>query len=242
MGFGWSGWAGRPQHRPTVADRVTRRGQGQTSAGGAAAWDDRAVRPLDRFLQAWLGRWPATSTRDVLAWPLRAEPAWDGQVKPVQGVADGDGRWVVSVSPGREALADPTEGLATFEGVFRTTDAPAPLEPLGEWLPHDHPTVPPWLVPFGGEVLVVLDDDGAYVAGVGLKRHLPSGWELSVGTEEAARGRGYARRLVATAAAYVLDHGAVPLYLHTDDNVASARAADAAGFPDLGWRTLSVVD
>ena len=47
---------------------------------------------------------------------------------------------------------------------------------------------------------------------------------------------------MATAAAYVLDHGDVPLYLHTDDNVASAKAADAAGFPDLGWRTLSVVD
>jgi GNAT superfamily N-acetyltransferase len=197
---------------------------------------------LQRFLEEWLGAWPPTTERDVVGSELRSAPAWDGHVKPVQGVADGEGRWVVSVAPDRLDRADPTEGIATFEGVFRWTEAPADLEPAGVWLPHDHENVPGWLFPFGGEVLVELDERGRYLAGVGLKRHLPSGWELSVGTDEAARGKGLARRLVATAAAHVLDHGAVPIYLHTDDNVASAKAADAAGFPDLGWRTLSVVD
>jgi GNAT superfamily N-acetyltransferase len=197
---------------------------------------------IDRFLQEWLGAWPPTSARQVVTSRRRAEPAWDGQVKPVQGVADGDGRWVLSVAPDRADGDDPTEGLLVFEGVFRWTEAPAALEPAGVWLPHDHDAVPGWLFPFGGDVLVELDDRGRYLAGVGLKRHLPSGWELSVGTDEGARGKGLARRLVAAAAAYVLDHGAVPLYLHTDDNLASAKAADAAGFPDLGWRTLSVVD
>lgn len=197
---------------------------------------------LDVFLEEWLGRWPPTTARDVVASPLRARPAWDGVVKPVQGVRDGDGRWVVSVAPDRVDRADPAEGLLVFEGVFRWTEAPTPLEPAGVWLPHDHDAVPGWLFPFGGDVLVELDDRGRYLAGVGLKRHLASGWELSVGTDEAARGKGLARRLVAAAAAYVLDHGKVPIYLHTDDNVASAKAAAAAGFPDLGWRTLSVVD
>lgn len=197
---------------------------------------------LDRFLEEWLGRWPPRTQRDVVASSRRAEPAWDGTVKPVQGVADGDGRWVVSVAPDRAGLDDPTAGVDLFEGVFRWTERPARLEPVGIWVPHDDPAVPEWLRPFGGDVLVVLDDDGRYLAGVGLKRHLPSGWELAVGTEEAARGRGLARRLVATAAGHVLEHGAIPLYLHTDDNAASARAADAAGFPDLGWRTLGVVD
>jgi GNAT superfamily N-acetyltransferase len=196
----------------------------------------------DRFQQEWLGTWPPTSARDVVASPLRAPPAWDGQVKPVQGVADGAGRWVVSVAPDRLGWDDPTGGLLVYEGVFRWTEAPTALEPAGAWLPHDHDAVPGWLLPFGGDVLVELDEQGHYLAGVGLKRHLDSGWELSVGTDEAARGKGLARRLVATAAAYVLDHGAVPIYLHTDDNIASAKAADAAGFPDLGWRTLSVVD
>ena len=122
-------------------------------------------------------------------------------------------------------------------GVFRWSVTPAPLPDVGVWLPADDPRVPPWLRPFGGDVLVVLDGD-AYVAGVGVKRHDAAGHELAVGTEEAARGRGLARRLVAQAARRVLDGGAVPTYLHAPDNVASARAADAAGFPDLGWSVV----
>lgn len=193
---------------------------------------------IRRFLQDWLGAWPPTSERDVVRWPLRDEPGWDGRVRPVQGVGDAEGRWVVSVSP-----TVPWDGIPLFEGVFRWTDAPArDLAPAGVWVPHDDPAVPGWLRPFGGEVLVELDGEGRYVAGVGVKRHLASGWELAVGTEPAARGRGLARRLVATAARYVLDHGAVPIYLHADSNVASARAAVAAGFPDEGWRVLSVAD
>ena len=197
---------------------------------------------IDRFLEEWLGRWPPVSNRDIVASSRRDEPGWDGRRRPVQGVAGADGRWVLSVSPSLAEADDPLAGLALFEGTFRFSEWPAALEPAGKWLAHDHPAVPTWLRPFGGDVLVVLDDDGRYVAGVGLKRHLPSGWELSVGTEEAARGLGLARRLVATAARYVLDHGAVPIYLHDDDNVASAKAADAAGFPDLGWRVLSIAD
>ena len=196
---------------------------------------------IDRFLTEWLGAWPPSSPRDVVASPRRDEPAWDGRVRPVVGVG-ADGRWVVSVSTERAAWDDPLAGLPLFEGVFRFTEAPASLEPTGVWLAADDPVVPAWLRPFGGEVLVVLDDAGRYVAGVGLKRHLPTGWELSVGTESEARGQGLARRLVATAARAVLDQGVVPIYLHDDSNVASARAAEAAGFADLGWRVLAVAD
>jgi GNAT superfamily N-acetyltransferase len=122
-------------------------------------------------------------------------------------------------------------------GVFRWSTSPAPLPDAGVWLPFDDPRVPAWLQPFGGEVLVVLDGD-TYVAGVGLKRHDDAGREIAVGTEEAARGRGLARRLVAQAARRVLDEGAVPTYLHAPDNIASAKAADAAGFPDRGWSVI----
>jgi GNAT superfamily N-acetyltransferase len=195
---------------------------------------------IETFLDEWLGRWPPRSDRDVVGSSYRAEPGWDGALHPVWGVADGDGRWVVSVTPDRAARPDPLDGFELFDGTFRFSESPdRELEPLGEWVPHDHPAVPAWLQPFGHDVLVVLDE-GSYVAGVGLKRHLPTGWEISVGTEPEARGRGYARRLTATAARYILDHGAVALYLHADDNVASAKAAVAAGFPDLGWRVLSV--
>ena len=63
-----------------------------------------------------------------------------------------------------------------------------------------------------------------------------------MGTEPAVRGRGLARRLVAQAARRVLDEGAVPTYLHDPANVASARVAEAAGFPDLGWKTYGVFE
>jgi GNAT superfamily N-acetyltransferase len=194
---------------------------------------------IARFLQQWLGRWPPASPRDVVAWALRDEPGWDGAVRPVQGVA-ADGRWVLSVSPERAGLPDPLAGLELFEGTFRYTTAPTDLEPAGRWLPASSPAVPGWLRPFGHEVLVELDAEDRYLAGVGIKRHLDSGWELSVGTDERARGRGLARRLVATAARFALDHGAVPVYLHADANVASARVAEAAGLADRGWRVLSV--
>ena len=108
---------------------------------------------------------------------------------------------------------------------------------LGEWLPFDDPRVPEWLHPFGGDVLVHLEDD-RYIGGVGLKRHDEHAWELSVGTEEEARGKGIARRLVVTAARRVLDEGRVPTYLHDLRNTASAHVAEASGFPDRGWRLL----
>lgn len=89
-------------------------------------------------------------------------------------------------------------------------------------------------------VLVVRDQRGRYLAGVGIKRHDRHGHELAVGTVPAARGRGLARRLVAQAARRVLDDGAVPTYLHDRSNAASARVAEAAGFPDRGWRSYGV--
>ena len=57
---------------------------------------------------------------------------------------------------------------------------------------------------------------------------------------EAARGRGLARRLVAQAARYVVDNGRVATYLHDPANTASARVADAAGFPDKGWSIVGL--
>ena len=197
---------------------------------------------IERFLREFLGAWPPTTERDVVASPLRARPGWDGTVREVYGVGDGDGRWVVSVTEARAATPDPLAGLDLFGAKFRWCERPVPADATGRWLPAVDPLVPDWLRPFGHDVLVELDDDGAYLAGVGIKRHLDSGWELSVGTEERARGRGLARRLVSTAAAYVLDHGSVALYLHADDNHASAKVAEAAGFPDLGWRVLTPPD
>jgi GNAT superfamily N-acetyltransferase len=187
----------------------------------------------------------------------RARPGWDGRIHPVIGVGAPTGT-VLSVPPEhidavraltplplRDLLLKlpGTVGLGgwrSYRAVFRYALAPAPLPDAGEWVPFDDPVVPPWLRPFGGQVLIVRDEAGRYLAGVGIKRHDTYGHELSVGTEPAARGRGLARRLVAQAARRVLDEGAVPTYLHAIDNVASARVAQAAGFTDRGWSAYGV--
>ena len=122
--------------------------------------------------------------------------------------------------------------------MFRWSTDPAPSDDPGDWVPTDDPRLPDWLRPFDGDVLVafVPGAEGVeVVAGVGRKQHDPHGHELAVVTEEGHRGQGWATRLVTQAARRVLADGAVPTYLHALDNLASARTADASGFPDHGW-------
>ncbi|MEO3928936.1 GNAT family N-acetyltransferase [Micromonosporaceae bacterium B7E4] len=207
---------------------------------------------LHHHLVTWLGQWPAGGSLDVVGSERRIQPGWDGEPHPVVGVGSPLGV-VLSVPPARAAAvralgARPIAALLAelpavvgltgwlgYRAVFRYTLAPAPLPDRGEWVDAADPVVPPWLRPFGGEVLVVRDSDGGYLAGVGVKRHDGYGQEIAVGTEPAGRGRGLARRLVAQAARRVLDEGAVPTYLHDPGNLASARVAEAAGFDDRGW-------
>jgi hypothetical protein len=212
---------------------------------------------LPAHLRTWLGSWPPSGPLIVTTAPGRTAPGWDGAVHPFVGVATPEGAVlsvpselvdaVASVAHDLDGLraADLGEavgrpGARLFEGVFRWSEAPAPLEDVGEWVAVEDPRVPEWLLPFGGDVLMAFDDAGDYVAGVGIKRHDQYGHELAVVTEEGARERGLARRLVAQAARKVLADGAVPTYLHADANVRSAKVAVAAGFPDVGWRILGI--
>ena len=217
--------------------------------------------PVDH-LAAWVGGWPPEQPVHVVADPHPDRPAWDGGRRGVTGVVDPDGRCVVRLPPYAverlpAVLDGVTELLAALPaavgrpgtaglGVLRwAQDVPGPeaLPDAGSWLPaaladDGDPRVPPWLRPFGGDVLVALDDDGRYLAGVGLKRHDDTGREIAVVTDERARGRGLARRLVAQAARAVLAEGRAVTYLHAPDNEASARVARACGFPDTGWQAL----
>ena len=197
----------------------------------------------------------------------RTRPGWDGALHAVTGIVDASGAAVVSVPPAHVAWARSyvAQDDATGHQPRRPPGGPAgparaarphrlprglPLERLaaerrpaarrGEWLPVDDARVPEWLRPFGDDVLVALDDDDRYLAGVGLKRHDRHGHEISVGTDERARGRGLARRLVAQASRALHAQGIVATYLHDPANVASARVADAAGFPDRGWGVLGI--
>jgi GNAT superfamily N-acetyltransferase len=221
----------------------------------------RAVDPPARLaahLTDWLGAWPPPADGSVLVVgsERRVEPAWDGQVRPVNGIATPTGTvlsvppaWVDAVralgpelEPIRKGLPSAVgrPGAVVGAGIFRWSGSPTPGPDAGEWVPTEDGRVPEWLKPFNGDVLIAWDDDGRYGAGVGRKQHDRWGHELSVGTEEALRGRGMARRLVATAARRVLDDGAVPTYLHAPSNVASAHVAEASGFPEIGWRVLGL--
>ena len=216
---------------------------------------------LDRHLDAWLGAWPPPEgTIQVVASPARDRPGWDGAPHPMVGVVSPSGG-IISVAPacaaavrdavgerapgqlagarGAIAAAMGHPGARVLDGVFRWSSDPVAMPDAGQWVPAGDPAVPPWLRPFGGEVLVHLDG-GRYVAGVGLKRHHPTGWEIAVGTEPEARGRGLARALVSQAARRVVAIGAVATYIHAPDNTASAKVAAACGFPDLGWRSLGL--
>ena len=179
---------------------------------------------LAAHLTHWLGRWPGGGPGlTVVGSAQRAQPGWDGAVYAVVGVADAAG-----------------VGGRLFTGVFRWSTAPADLPDAGTWIAADGPSVPEWLWPFGGEVLVAVDPaTGEHLSGVGVKRHDAFGHELAVVTRPEAEGRGLGRRLVAQAARRVLDEGAVPTYLHAVDNHASAHLATAAGFPDRGWTVYS---
>ena len=146
-------------------------------------------------------------------------------------------------------MATLAEGLGALLGladhrlgdaVFRPCRALVEQEEIGAWISPEDERVPSWLRPFNGEILVVFDDEGHFAAGVGRKRHDEYAQEIAVGTEEAHRGKGLAKALVAQAARRIYEDGAVATYLHRRDNAASAKVAESVGFPDLGWSMLGL--
>lgn len=216
---------------------------------------------LQYYLRSWLGAWPPARDLELVTWPGRDRPGWDGGTWSGLGVESPNGI-VLSLSPTLlvdTQAVDPDRVLAALHApdaaaavpsalgrpdltlsnaTFRWSEHPAALPDIGEWVAADDPRLPTWLRPFNGDVLVTWDETGRFAAGVGRKRHNRHGHELAVATEPAQRGRGLARMLIAQAARRVLADGAVPLYLHESANVGSARVADAAGFSDRGWRVF----
>lgn len=215
--------------------------------------------PPGPHLAAWIGGWPPQQPIRVIADPTPELPGWDGGPRGISGVASPEGGAVLRV-PSQvaarlpRALPDVAALLAALPeavgvpgravcGVLRwAQQVPDQLAvpDAGLWLPADQgdPRVPGWLRPFGDDVLVALSADGTHLAGVGIKRHHDSLYELAVVTEQAARGRGLARRLVAQAARTFQAEGRAVLYLHAPDNEASARVARSSGFPDTDWQVL----
>lgn len=250
--------ATRHSRHPSVVDEQERH-DAQQAQRVPGSIDDR----LAAHLRAWLGTWPPRRDLDIVIWPGRDLPGWDGTTWLGLGVESPLGA-VLSLSPRlvaethavddrllAAALAAPDPalaistalgqpGLKVSRSTFRWSDQPAELPEVGEWVHCEDPRVPAWLQAFNSDVLVAWDDQGQVAAGVGRKRHNRFGHELAVGTEPAHQGRGLARKLIAQAARRVLADGTVPLYFHLPDNAASARVADAAGFPDRGWHVVGL--
>jgi GNAT superfamily N-acetyltransferase len=215
---------------------------------------------LREHLLTWLGDWPPRPAGvTVVGSAARNQPGWDGAVHEVIGVASQEAALLSVPLEAVDAISALVRGNDLEEdlhllrqgiakafgrdgrvgrGRFRWSTEPTATADVGDWVPTDDPRVPAWLKPFNDEVLIAWADDGTYGAGVGRKKHDPAGQEISVGTEESLRGRGIARKLVATAARQILDDGAIPTYLHAFDNIASDRVATTSGFPDVGWTIL----
>lgn len=219
------------------------------------ATEDELAARIARHLAHRLGAWPPERPIHVVGSMLRTQPEWDGVVRPVLGVATAHAM-VLSVAPhavgdvetlsleGFDALSsgigrlfgrpDLRLGVNDFRYLARIVD----LEPLGEWVESDDPRLPAWLRPFNGGILIVCDGNERYMAGVGLKLHDALASEIAVGTEPEFRGRGLARRLVATAARHLAQSGATATYEHVRANDRSGAVAVASGFSDEGWTTI----
>lgn len=217
---------------------------------------EEAMARLTHHLENWLGAAPGRGVVVVTS-AYREQPGWDGQLRPFVGVSTPSAT-VISVADellAEVAAAVDAGGVAELEqrigaivgnddatlrrGVFRFQQRQYPYAARGDWVDPADPGLPSWLRPFNGEVLVARVG-GRHAAGVGRKRHDPFAQEIAVTTDERFRRRGYARDLVAQAAARVFAEGCVATYLHHPDNLGSAAVAEATGFHDAGWTIISV--
>jgi RimJ/RimL family protein N-acetyltransferase len=130
-----------------------------------------------------------------------------------------------------------------FSGVARTGVAiPPPSVPVTS-LDAGDPRLPDWVIGhFTGEAWVVLDERGEVLSTAVLKRYDERLREISVGTAEAARGRGLAKAVTAAAARAVLAEGRAVLYNHDAANHTSARVAESVGLHEFGRCHAVVTD
>jgi uncharacterized protein (DUF1501 family) len=178
-----------------------------------------------------------------------AEAAQPGM--PVRALARKGGA-VVAVAPAWSGLLrEHLDGAATlgtaldqvaaivggqhFSWVARTGVAIAAPSAEVTVLDTTDPRLPEWVIGhFSGEAWVVLDDDGQVLSTAVLKRYDDRLREISVGTSEAARGRGLAKAVTAAAARAVLSEGRAVLYNHDATNLSSAKVAEAVGLHEFG--------
>jgi RimJ/RimL family protein N-acetyltransferase len=146
-----------------------------------------------------------------------------------------------SVDRALEAVAEAAVGQH-YSWVARTGVAIPPPSAEVTVIDTSDPRLPEWVIGhFTGEAWVVLDD-GQVLSTAVLKRYDDRLREISVGTSEAARGRGLAKAVTAAAARAVLAEGRAVLYNHDPENHTSARVAEAVGLHEFGRCHAVVTD
>jgi RimJ/RimL family protein N-acetyltransferase len=161
-------------------------------------------------------------------------PSFSG---PLRRELDGPG----SVDRALEAVAEAAAGRH-YSWVARTGVAIPPPSAEVTVIDTSDPRLPEWVIGhFTGEAWVVLDD-GQVLSTAVLKRYDDRLREISVGTSEAARGRGLAKAVTAAAARAVLAEGRAVLYNHDAENHTSARVAEAVGLHEFGRCHAVVTD
>jgi RimJ/RimL family protein N-acetyltransferase len=141
-----------------------------------------------------------------------------------------------------EAVAEAAVGQH-YSWVARTGVAIPPPSAEVTVIDTSDPRLPEWVIGhFTGQAWVVFDEDGQVLSTAVLKRYDDRLREISVGTSEAARGRGLAKAVTAAAARAVLAEGRAVLYNHDPENHTSARVAEAVGLREFGRCHAVVTD
>jgi GNAT superfamily N-acetyltransferase len=133
-------------------------------------------------------------------------------------------RAVASCTPNSFTLAGDLRAVAA------STFAPTPTMQRAELLVEDDTAGLHLRTRFDGAIFGVRGPRGRLVSWAAIKVKSDAVWELAVATEPDYRGRGYARDVTAAAAAYTLEQGRLPIYIHDRDNGTSAFVARAVGF------------
>jgi RimJ/RimL family protein N-acetyltransferase len=90
-----------------------------------------------------------------------------------------------------------------------------------------------------GSPRYIIQSRGETAAEAGLNWRSPHFAELFVHTQPWARGRGWGTAVVAACANTLVQSGVQPLYMVSDENVASKQLAESVGFVDTGAREFA---
>jgi len=195
----------------------------------------------------------------LLREPGRGLPAWHGFTMPIVGLSFAPGA-VIACRPDLvdkllgqlgsdthqpyldgpafrrlwRAVARCTPNAFTLAGDLRaasaSTFAPTPTMQRAEMMDEADTAALHLRTRFDGAIFGVRGPHGRLVSWAAIKLKSDAVWEIAVATEPDYRGRGFARDVVAAAAAYTLEQGRLPIYIHDRDNGTSAYVARAVGF------------